>query len=173
MNATDDDASARFGAAGPARFTRIDIDTRHTRVTTGIGSAPDATLNLVLGSLATGERFFKHEPPPPHELERAIDAVEDEVMRARGMIPPGSALVSAGAALHEFGRAAGVTEAGEAVTIEAVERLFQRLASASLGDPMARRGLPTGNRFVACALILREFMHHLGFTSITFPERDG
>ena len=66
-----------------------------------------------------------------------------------------------------------VTAAGEAATIEAVERLFQRLASASLGDPMARRGLPTGNRFVATALILREFMHHLGFTSITFPERAG
>lgn len=165
MSATDGDPSARF--------TRIDIDTQQTRVTTGIGLVPDATLNLVLGSLATAERFFKHEPAAPHELESAIDAVEDEVMRARGLISPGPALLAAGAALHEFGRAAGVTEAGATVTIEAVERLFQRLVSASLGDPMARRGLPTGNRFVASALILREFMHHFGFTSITFPERDG
>jgi exopolyphosphatase/pppGpp-phosphohydrolase len=127
----------------------------------------------VLGSLATTERFFKHEPPTPHELESAIDAVEDEVMRVRGMIPLGSALVAAGAALQVFGRAAGVIEAEEAATIEAVERLFQRLASASLGDPMVRRGLLAGNRFVATALILREFMHHLGFASVTFPERAG
>jgi hypothetical protein len=95
-------------------------------------------------------------------------------MRARvmvppGSVPPGSVLFAAGAALHELGGAAGATGEKETVTLETVEQLFQRLASASLGDPIARQGLPTGSTFAATLLILREFMHHLGFASITFP----
>jgi exopolyphosphatase/pppGpp-phosphohydrolase len=149
--------------------TLIDIGARLTRVVAVVDAVPDVTLELALGSQACTEQFFKLDPPALHELETAIDAIEDEVVRVRTMIPVGSALVATGAALHELGRAAGATS--EALTIEAVEHLFQRLASASLGDPMARLGLPRGNSFAATALILREFMHHLGFATITFPQR--
>ena len=169
MSTAFDDGSARSGTATPVPFTLIDIGTQQTRVMTGFGAAPDATMDLALGSVATAEQFFKLDPPAPHELESAIDAVEDEVMRARTMIPAQSVFFAGGAALDELGRAAGATGEKEAIPLEAVEQLFQRLASASLGDPIARRGLPTGNPFAATVLILREFMHHLGFVSITFP----
>lgn len=53
-----------------------------------------------------------------------------------------------------------------ALAIDAVERLLQRLASASLGDPSALRGLPAGREAAATLLILRELMHHHGFSAI-------
>ena len=64
-------------------------------------------------------------------------------MWARAMAPAGLIFVGVGSALYEFGRAPGATSDQESVTIEAVEQPFQRLASALLGDPMARHGLPT------------------------------
>ena len=149
-------------------FTLIDIGAQQTRVVAGVGSAEHATLELALGSVATAQQFFKLDSPAPHELERAIDAVELEVMRARPMIRSESVLFAHGAALDELGRAAGATGEKAVIAREAVEQLFQRLASASLGDPMARRGLPSGNAFAATVLILREFMHHLGFATVTF-----
>lgn len=145
------------------KVTRIDIGPQHTE----IGTA-DGGLVLALGSAATADAYFHHAPPTPTELERAIDAVEDEVMRARTLIRDGSVLVASGSSMSEVASAVGALGAAEAVTLDAVEQLFQRLASASLGQPIARRGLPESNQFAATVLILREFMHHLGFASVSF-----
>lgn len=134
----------------PVPFTLIDIGARQTRVMVGAGTGPDATLELVLGAAVIAAQFFKCDPPAPHELENAIDAVEDEVMQLRTTIAARSVLVAAGVALHELGRAAGATAEDETVTLEAVEQLFQRLASASLGNPTARHGLPPGQQLRRC-----------------------
>ena len=168
MSTACDERSARSDMTATAPFTLINIGAEQTQLVSGFGSTSQATMNLALSSETTALQFFKRDPPAPHELERAIDAVEDEVLRARPMIITGSALFAGGAALDEVGEAAGATVESECIPLETVEQLFQRLASASLGDPIARRGLPAGNRFAATTLILREFMHHLGFGSITF-----
>jgi hypothetical protein len=84
------------------------------------------------------------------------------------VVPTDSSLVLLGPLARQLAQVAGATAGGSSnVSIETVEGLFQRLASESLGNPAARRGLPSGNVFVAGVLILREFMHHLGFESIT------
>lgn len=54
--------------------------------------------------------------------------------------------------------------------IEIVESWFQRLASASLGQPGALWGLPAGREAAATLLMLREFMHHRGYASIVAVE---
>ena len=59
------------------------------------------------------------------------------------------------------------------MTIEVVEQWFQRLASASLGQPGALQGLPSGREAAATLLVLREFMHHRGHTSIVVVEPTG
>jgi hypothetical protein len=46
---------------------------------------------------------------------------------------------------------------------EAVEALFQRLASRALGTPVPATDLPHGRDVAAALVILRECMHHLGF----------
>lgn len=58
--------------------------------------------------------------------------------------------------------------------VDRVERLFDLLAALSMGRPASSAGIPTDAGFAATLLILREFMHHLDFTSITIErESDG
>lgn len=146
--------------------TRLHLGERHTTLARGA----DASVELAIGPQRLAEEFFRHEPPTPHELERAIDAVEDEVMRARSMRAEGGELVTTDPVLRLF----AVAEASvPTLAIDAVERLFQRLASASLGDPSSLRGLPSGREAAAALLILRELMHHLGFSAVTWVDEPG
>ncbi len=48
----------------------------------------------------------------------------------------------------------------------AMEQTFERLAAVAEGRPVALEGLPETPEFAAALLILREFMHHLGFSAI-------
>jgi exopolyphosphatase/pppGpp-phosphohydrolase len=149
--------------------TLLDIGAWHTVVVASGGNATDALLELPIGARRTAEEFFRHDPPRPAELEAAIDAVEDQAMRMAGQLPKGSSLRVSGSFAGEIRHAVATDKhANVVVTLDEVEQLFQRLASASLGNPAARQGLPSGNSFVAAVLILREFMHHLGFTSVMF-----
>lgn len=151
--------------------TLIDIGARRTVVVVRRAAA-DLAIDVPIGARRIAEELFRHDPPQPAELEAAIDAVEDQLTRVAGQISQGSALRLTGPFVGELRHALVQTErANDAIALDEVEQLFQRLASASLGNPAARRGLPTGNGFVAAALILRELMHHLGFVSVSFhPE---
>lgn len=149
--------------------TWIDIGAKHTVVFVRRVAATDVLLELPIGARRTAEDFFRHDPPRPAELEAAIDAVEDQVMRVAGQLPKGSALQLTGSSADKIRHALMTDDHANAIVgLGEVERLFQRLASVSLGHPAARQGLPLGNCFVATALILREFMHHLDFASIVF-----
>ena len=53
------------------------------------------------------------------------------------------------------------------LTRDAVESLFQRLASRSLGTPVSSDELPPQRDIAAALIILRECMHHLGFDRIS------
>lgn len=155
--------------------TLIDIGAQHTVVFVDRGEAADVLLELPIGATRTAEQFFRHDPPRPAELEAAIDAVEDQVMRLTGQLPNGSSLRLIGFFAGEIRRAESTSDhANAVVSLDELEHLFQRLASASLGNPAARRGLPSGNLFVTAVLILREFMHHLGFATVVFgPKSEG
>jgi hypothetical protein len=142
------------------RSTRLDIGARHTEAGQG-----DEVALLALGWAITPEACFFHDPPTPGELERAIEVVEDEVMRTRHAGASDPELQAGGEALLAVIEAAG---GADGLSLDAVERLFQRIAAESLGNPAARHGLPAGNHFVATLLILREFMHHQGFASVRF-----
>ncbi|MYM95524.1 hypothetical protein [Duganella vulcania] len=47
-----------------------------------------------------------------------------------------------------------------------MHRYAPGLAAVIQGKPAAHEGIPDDNAFAATLLILREFMHHLGFSSI-------
>ena len=149
-----------------ARVTLVDIGPRQTCVVTGYSSPSETTLNVAIGWASMATKFFKSEPPTGPELERAIDAVEGEIMRMGTRVPGGSEVLAAGEALRELMLAARQVDTDGPVTAAMVEEVFQRIASASLGHPTARQGLPDGNAFAATALIMREFMHHLGFAAV-------
>ena len=48
-----------------------------------------------------------------------------------------------------------------------MEQTFERLIALALGRPALREGIPTSAEFAATLLIMREFMHHMQFASIT------
>jgi exopolyphosphatase/pppGpp-phosphohydrolase len=125
-------------------------------------AAPIASLVLELGVAHIAQLHFKRDIPTPLELEHAIQTVEDQVVRARTLVAPGTWLASSDANVREIATAAHGHSAYPAVlTLEDVEHTFNRLAAVSLGRPAASEGLSVGKSFAATLLILREFMHHL------------
>ena len=157
-----------------ARRTTLHIGVNHTTVTADNGTAAPETIVLLIGSGKTASDFFKHTPPTPLEMENAIMAVEDEVTRARTLASPHSPLHTRDEAIRAMALGAGLEDRDSmTLSVEAVERLFDLLASVTLGRPATRTGLPTDTGFAATLLILREFMHHMQFESITIDTGRG
>ena len=157
---------ARVGLDGA--LTVLHIGAEHTAIATGHGAEATAVLVLDIGAQKTARQFFRRSPPTPLEMENAIATVEDEVIRAVPMLAPGTALLCSDAVAREIALLAGVAP-GEsmAMPLDAMERVFERLAAVAEGRPVVREGLPQGADFAAALLILREFMHHLRFGAIT------
>ena len=145
----------------------LHIGSEETLITIRNTGGEEKTLPLTLGSQLTSFGYFRHSPPTPDEMEMAIMVVEDEISRIRHDIPPGARLFSSDNDIRALARIAGVAE-NEVMTlsVDAVERTFDRLALVINGRPAHFEGLPDGNDFAATLLILREFMHHLQFTDI-------
>ena len=154
----------RQGLAAGTPITLLHIGEEQTAVAVGSGPEPDTVLLLALGTRATAAQFYRHNPPTPGELENAIQWVEDEVTRARSLVAGHASLFGSDPAALQLAQLAGM--AGSSLPVEAVERLFDQLASLSLGRPAASAGIPDTPAFAAGLLILREFMHHLGFAEI-------
>ncbi|WP_300654844.1 hypothetical protein [Hydrogenophaga sp.] len=126
-----------------------------------------SSMALDLGTDSFAQLFFRSDLPSPLELERAIDHVEEELMRAVTW-KAGCAVLGTD---HPMARAmaSGHGLANTVLTREVVEAAFQRLASGLLGDPSALKGLPSGREAAATLRILRELMHHLSFRLVTVP----
>ena len=108
------------------------------------------------------DAFFRRMPPTPLQVENAIQVVEDEVVRARTLVPAGTWICSADADMQ----AIAVLVGGRAVSdgllsLEAVEHTFNRWVDWVEGRPSSQDDLPHSAGFAASLLVLREFMHHL------------
>lgn len=119
---------------------------------------------LAIGTHKTAHAHFRHFPPTAVEMELAIMTVEDELARVR--LPEGLTLYCADAQAWQIARLAGLEpDSGATVSREAVEQVFERVAMMALGHPALLVGLPEHREFAAGLLILRELLHHLGFTA--------
>jgi hypothetical protein len=157
--------------APPVATALLTIGPDETKVLGLAGDGSETVETLALGSRNTSASHFRHDLPTPLELENAINAVEDELMRAPRTLASATRLATRDVAVAALADAAGIVGASpREMTLDMVEDLFQRLASASLGKPGAARGLPEGREAAALLLILREFMHHRGFAAITVLE---
>lgn len=130
-----------------------------------VSSRPDGTgetgQRLDLGASRIARDFFHHDPPTAREIERAIDAVEDQIMRLDRQRDTGRPLWSQSKTLQPWAAVSGRT-----MTLEIVEQWFERLALAAQGRSDALDRLPPGREAAAALLVLREFMHHRGHPSI-------
>jgi exopolyphosphatase/pppGpp-phosphohydrolase len=161
-------SAIRRGISDGTPATVLHIGAEQTAVATGIDSQPAALLVLAIGAQKTAADYFKHGPPTPGEMENAIIAVEDEIARARAVIAGGTPLFAADTILRDIALAAGIPDRPPLImTREAVEVTFERLVSTISGRPASRAAIPASAAFATTLLILREFMHHLQFSSIT------
>ncbi len=130
----------------------------------------DQHVTLPLGFKHIGQGPFRQDPPSPLALEKAIETVEDLVMPLLKQLPPVTALRQ----LHTRDPLARLlasvldvsTTTAQRLSTDDVEQVFGQLVAVSQGRPVASSGIPEGVTFVAYVLILREFMHHLGFKDI-------
>jgi hypothetical protein len=126
-------------------------------------------ITLPVGPRGLADAVLLHDPPTPAELERAIDVVEDALMASRLAQADRGELVTAEALLLTL---PGMEMASaEGLTREAVEALFQRLASRALGTPVSAAQLPLQRDVAEALIILRECMQHLGFSRVSSVER--
>jgi exopolyphosphatase/pppGpp-phosphohydrolase len=140
----------------------------HSGIAMGEGPTPQAVLPLPLGQERTARDYFKTTPPTALAMEHAIEGVENVVMPLHKLIPRDAQLFSQDTAMREIAVLAGVpVQARMVLSLDAMERLFDRLALLVQGTPASQLGLPASNRFAATLLVLREFMHHLQFAQIT------
>lgn len=159
--------ATRLGASSGMPITVLHIGKEQTVIAFGTDPEPEAVLVLSIGSNKTAVDFFKHTPPTPGEMETAIMVVEDEVIRTGKLLTGHPTLFTRDASIRELALIAGVSDQPEMIlSLEAVERTFDLLASLVLGRPASSAGIPTNLTFTATLLILREFMHHLKFDSI-------
>lgn len=167
--ASDFAALARKAAAGGLQAstpkTLLHIGDERLVVLSGPGEQAATEQRLDIGVLQIARDYFHHDPPTAREIERAIDVIEDEIMRLGPRAGAGTTLWSMSDTLQAWSAVSGATMA-----IETVEQWFQRLAAAALGQPGAMQGLPAGREAAATLLILREFMHHLGYPAITVAD---
>lgn len=143
----------------PPGTTRLRLEP--DRTTFAGGTAPEVAIAVGAGDIAT--RIFRHDPPASFEVEQAIDAVED-ALAASGLAHTarGELLIDDPSLLGIL----GLQAEGDRLARDDVEAVFERLASASLGQTGMLAGLPAGRDAAAALLILRECMHHLGFEGV-------
>lgn len=171
-------AVAQAGAAtGPCVLLDLTENSVELRGYPSVQGPPALALSLPMGTVRTAQQFFRGDIPTPLELEAAIAEVEEQVYSAhqqyRRVAAHWGAPVlwcSASPAWAELAVRAGVAAAPHAVlTLEVVERLFQRLAYVAEGRPAASEGLLTSSAFAAALLLLRELMHHIPFGALHLP----
>ena len=168
-------AALRSGCPSGSAVTVLHVGAQQTEVASGTGPAPAARFNLAIGAGKTAADLFRHAPPTPAELENAIMVVEDALFPLRALASAASVLRADDPALRQIALRAGAADGAEIeLPVEAVERLFDRLASLVLGRPASSAGIPADAGFAATLLILREFMHHVKFASIRIsaPAQD-
>lgn len=159
-------ALARASAGQGLSLVALHIGAEEAGIAVGTGPQPDLLKLLPLGAARTAREQFRRTPPTPLALENAIQVVEDAVMPLRALIPREALLFSTDAGVREIAALSGVTPDETALSLEAMERCFNRLAAVVEGSSFAQQGLPESNTLAATLLILREFMHHLQFARV-------
>jgi len=138
-----------------ARTSRFSLDGRALSDTLPLGPA------LLRG------QCLRHDPPQAQELEAAIEAVEDVVMPLHRVLPADAMLCVVVSAAD----GAVLAPLAEARTRDQLEALFDRAAAIAQGRPARSDPALADAEVMAALVIVREVMHHLGFTQLQFAPR--
>ena len=154
--------------------TVLELGATTSVVQSGAG-ATLAAKEFKLGVASLVQQCLLHQPPLPIELEHAIELTEDVIMPLASQFAISPLLLLQGMGAKVIAKAIQASRlVPTTLTLEQVESLFNRLVAVSEGRPASQETLPTDKCLCASLLILREFMHHLGFMQVTLQtSRDG
>jgi exopolyphosphatase/pppGpp-phosphohydrolase len=154
---------ARAVLPDEGRIAVLHLGDRQVSVFAGAREAaepgPPIRFDTGIGRLV--ERHFARGLPTALGLESAIETVEDAVMSLAAGIAGTARLWSTDPSLRAIARAAGHAPGADArLELDAIERVFDRLAARALGRPLSQDTLPKDGDFAAALVIVRELMHH-------------
>jgi hypothetical protein len=119
-------------------------------------------LSAAIGPQSLVDAVLRHAPPTALEAETAIEVIEDAVMPLHRQLAGSGELRVRGA--RELQALVGLS--GPRLDAEAIEALFTRAAAVTQGRPATSEPVLAQPAVFACLLILREVLHHLGFSAL-------
>ena len=127
-------------------------------------------VRLALAPERLARETFAGAMPSSIALENAIMLVEDSLATAQKIAGAASGVSVLQSDAPEFQQIASVAGLAQHLPLtlhrDAVEQVFSRLVAMIEGHPAERERLPADATFAAALLILRECLHHWGFTAI-------
>ncbi|RPH41357.1 MAG: hypothetical protein EHM87_19910 [Burkholderiales bacterium] len=163
---------ARAALPGDGRIALLELGARQVTLHAGDREAvePEQPIRFDTGIDRLVARHFARGAPSALGLESAIETVEDAVMARPAGIAGTSRAVGTDPALRAIAVAAGHPPGADArLDLDAIERVFDRLAARALGRPVSQDTLPPGSDFAAALVIVRELMHHQRIEEIHVP----
>jgi hypothetical protein len=119
--------------------------------------------SLAVSPKALADRHWPRSQPGSLQLERAIDDVEIAIMQA-GLRHAERGALLATASLRQL--LPDLLPPGAQVTRDDVEGRFTRLAASALAADRGGAGPESAGESAAALVLLREVMHHLGFSAL-------
>jgi exopolyphosphatase/guanosine-5'-triphosphate,3'-diphosphate pyrophosphatase len=168
------------GLPGISKATVIDIGGGSTEITTGDQYNVTNSISLDIGSVRMTERWFKHDPPLPIEVDTATERIKTELANIKNLDPLGSTLVGVAGtatslAILDQGRdefsIGTVTQ--YCLTRDAVRSLLTKLKSMRAAEIRKLSAIMEGRADIitAGALILLHVMTHFIFDKMIVSER--
>lgn len=176
-------ATSERGQGAPAPVVVIDIGGGSTELVMGSGREVTFHVSTQAGVVRHSERFIRHDPPRPAELEALARNVRD--MLEAAVPPPVRAQVAAGIAVAGTPTSLAAIDQvlepydpdkveGYPLSVQACEELLRRLAALPEGERRRVPGLlpdraPT---IVAGTVMLLEAMRLFGLQTVEVSEHD-
>lgn len=162
-------AAARGVVPVPAPIVIVAIHDDDIVMAIGHQAIVDSLSSHPLGLAHQAARWVHQGLISEAAIEQAIADIEEVVMPLRSALPPSAQLFSADADFLTLARFAGMPVDARTwfLSIDVLEQLFNRWIARTQGRPASQDGLPVTARFGVALLVLREWLHHLGFSGVT------
>jgi hypothetical protein len=149
-----------------AAFLHIDLD--ETWLVVGAAHEPALVACLDIGLRTTVRGHFPHSEIGALEIERAIAALEDEIMPLAPNMVRAARLYTADTVAVDIARLAAIAPATcLELSRDALEGVFDRWTRAMLGHCGALDAVLESRELAVGILTLRELLHHLHFDWVT------
>jgi hypothetical protein len=126
-----------------------------------------AVVSIPVGYKNISDRYFKHTPPTPAEIEYAINEIEDEIEK---IVPKLAGYQHVYNRDDFIIRLAHLSKVDDALVMafsrDRLESVFGQYAEISMGRPPSSTESDVSPLFYAQILLIREFMHHLKFDQL-------